>query len=240
MTKQVNDEKLMALADGELPEAEARALQSRIRTDPVLAVRFEVFVRTRRALAEALDPGPVPDYLVKTIQDTPVGNPRAATVTPFRSRPIITGSRWGLALAASLFLTVGLGGFELGRRLAPMTAAPDSIAAVRTISEIPTGREITLATGGVARVLGSFDTAVGFCRLIALADGSETHERIVACRTNDSWRVMLSVAIDGADTYLPASDTAVGLVDDLLDSLGAGPALELDEELSRLRNVESR
>ncbi|RXF73737.1 hypothetical protein [Hansschlegelia zhihuaiae] len=63
-TPDVSDERLMALADGEIDAADARALRARIAADPSLAERFALFVETRALLAaedgaaeEQTDPG---------------------------------------------------------------------------------------------------------------------------------------------------------------------------------------
>ncbi|MGL5114409.1 MAG: hypothetical protein ACRC7C_03705, partial [Beijerinckiaceae bacterium] len=65
MTGAVTDEMLMALADGELPMAEANELRSLIGVDPDLAERFALFAETAALLApdSAADAAEVPDHL---------------------------------------------------------------------------------------------------------------------------------------------------------------------------------
>ena len=68
MQGEKDDAMLMALADGELPAAEARHLLTRVAADPELADRFALFVETRDLVREAMDPGPVPAHLVAAIE----------------------------------------------------------------------------------------------------------------------------------------------------------------------------
>lgn len=105
-----SDEMLMALADGELDDITAERLWRRIETDSALAGRFALFADTRHGLQAAFPPEPVPDRLIATIM---AGAP-APVVVPFRRR-LAARPLAGWAMAASLVLAVGLGGFLAGR-----------------------------------------------------------------------------------------------------------------------------
>lgn len=230
----VSDEMLMALADQELPEAEATALRARIARDPVVAERFAVFARTRQVLGAAMDPGPVPERLVQAILTAPAGEAPEKTVVPFRARRKVASPVLATALAASLALAVGLAGFELGRQSVPGLVPSGGVAALHAVSDVPTGTTVALDDGSTARALGSFDTEAGFCRLIA-TEGADAHaERIIACRQDGEWTILLAVASGDGENFVTASDLAVEIVDDMLDRLGAGAALTLDEEVLRL------
>ncbi|WP_209427524.1 hypothetical protein [Pararhodobacter sp. SW119] len=231
---EVSDEMLMALADGELPETQAGELQARMRRDPALAARYAVFSETRQKLKDSLDPGPIPDRLLRAILDTPVEPQTATNVTPLPRRAGWTGRAGGLALAATLLLAVGIGGYELGRRAG--IGEVSEAAAVGAVAGVPTGGMVNLAGGGTARVLGSFDTDAGLCRLVAMAPVQGAGTRVVACRADENWQVLLSVASEDADAFVTASGTSVELVDDLLDRLGAGPALTPEAEAARLNS----
>lgn len=232
----MSDERLMALADGELPEDEAAALLKRVEKDAALAKRYAVFVDTRRVLGAALDPGPVPDRLMQTILETPAVA-SAPNVTLLRPRRTWPGSGIGLALAASLLLAVGIGGFEVGRRAGMPAEDAGPMAAVRATATMPTGAGVDLPGGGSARVVASFETESGFCRLIGAQSAAGEGDRILACRATDDWRVLLSVAAADTGSFVTASDAAVELIDDLLDRLGAGPALDPKAEALRLRSA---
>lgn len=240
MTQEASDAMLMALADGELPEPEAGALRARIAADPALAGRFAVFVRTRAALREAFPPEPVPASLIAAILEAPVagapaGQSGGAVVVPLPARRRVTRP---LALAASVVLAVGLGGFLSGRALAPDAPVSLAATAVAALGDAVTGQAAPLAGGAEARVLGSFDTDVGLCRLVGVEAVDGARERVLACRdavAPGGWQVMLEVAQSaGSDAFLPASDGAEVLIDSLLDTLGAGPALTEAEERAAL------
>lgn len=220
-----DDAMLMALADGELPAAEARHLLARLTAEPGLADRFAAFVETRDLVRRAMDPGPVPARLVAAIEAAP-----PPQVLRLPARP-----RWpaaALALAAALVMAVGLGAVITGRGAPPGGGDP-ALAAAAALAGLPTGAEAALPGGITARALASFDTAAGFCRLVAVG-GPALAERAVVCRGDGGgWTVALAVA-EGGDGFLPASDTAVALVDAYLDGIGAGPALEPAAEAARL------
>lgn len=222
---EVSDDMLMALADGELNDTDARHLRERLRVDPDLAARYADFAQTRALMQEAFPPEPVPERLIAAVMAGEA--PRAGgTVVPFRAR-VTAASGWGMALAASVVLAVG--GFWAGRGTAPQTWGPTHVATAT--AALPTGGETGLPDGSTARVLASFDTDLGLCRLIA-----QDSRRHVACRDGQTgqWSVALSVSAGDAGSFLPASDLPTGLIDRLLDDLGAGPALTPEEETRAL------
>ena len=220
---EVSDEMLMALADGELTETDAGRLHRRIQADPDLAARYADFVETRALLQDAFPPEPVPDRLIAAVLQ---GGAAQDNVVPFRQRILVVRG-WGMALAASLVLAVG--GFWAGRESAPQMTAISNIGAL-TVS-LPTGGEIPLPDGTTARVLASYDTDLGLCRMIA-----QDSLRHVTCRdtATGGWALALTVPSSEAGGFLPASDIGVALIDRLLDDIGAGPALTGDTERDAL------
>ena len=237
----VSDEMLMALADGELTGPDASKLMARIKANPDLAARYALFTGTTAALRQAMDPGQVPDYLISTVLTAPIGAaapsaaaaaPTAASnVTPLRPKGAAAPQRmvWPMALAASLALAVGVGGFLTGQSMVPAPVGLHTAAAALAGTE--TGGSVALADGSTARALGSFETDLGLCRLIAL-DGTDGHaDRAVVCQTEGAvWRTALAVTEGGAGLFLPASDMAVGLIDDFLNGIGAGAAMSPQDE----------
>ena len=215
---EVSDDMLMALADGELNEIDAQRLRRVIAADVDVAARYADFVTTRQMLQEAYPSDPVPDGLIAAVMG-------GANVVPLR-RPVAQRAGWGLALAASLVLA--LGGFWAGRSTGVQPATVDLAQAT---AGLITGEEIGLPDGSTARVLASYETDQGLCRLINQADA-----RHVLCRDPqaDSWVTALTVTTGNDDSFLPASDLSVSLIDTLLDDLGAGPALDVAAERSAL------
>lgn len=227
--QEVSDDMLMALADGELDDAQADVLHRIIAVSPELAQRYGDFVETRALLQEAFVAGPVPDRLTRMLQADPAED--RSGVVAFQPRRLSAPARgpvWGMALAASVVLA--LGGFWIGRGTAPApVSGPLAVAAA--LASMPTGAAVDLPDGTTARALASYQTDAGLCRLIGQDSG-----RHVVCRDaqSGSWSVALSVSAMSAESYLPASDFATGLVDQLLDDLGAGPALTAEQEAAAL------
>ncbi|MFN3971368.1 MAG: anti-sigma factor family protein [Gemmobacter sp.] len=224
------DAMLMALADGELAPGDAGPLLARVAADPALARRFEVFVTTRSLMRDAYDAGPVPDRLIQSILGAP--DEAAPKVVPFalRRRAVLAP----MALAASLVLALGVGGFLGARDPAQVAGQPAEIAAA-ALAGMQTGGETTFA-GGVARVLGSYQTDIGPCRLIAVTSADGRTERAVVCKEETGWSAVLALTTGAAGVYVPAADAAVELVDGFLDQIGAGPALSPEEEAAAFGN----
>lgn len=240
----VSDDMLMALADGELTGPDASKLLARIKASPDLTARFATFTATAKALRDAMDPGSVPDHLIATVLTAPMGeadtniadtNNTGATVTPLRARAKVAPARavWSMALAASFAVAVGIGGFLAGRGMAPAPAGPESAA--MALTGTATGGSAMLADGSATRVLGSFDTDIGLCRLIALDRADGHADRAVVCRSeNNGWQAALSVSEGSSNMFLPASDMAVGLIDDFLNGIGAGAPMSPEDEARTL------
>lgn len=229
-----SDDMLMALADDQLAGPEAEALHRRIDADPALAARFAVFAESRAALQLAFAPGETPDALVAMIRAAPLADGQPGnTLVSFRPR---RAGALPLAMAASLLLAVGVGGFLAGRMLLPGEAYPDHGAlAAAGMAGLGTGEELALAGGGSARILGSYQTDQGLCRLIDLNLPGNRAERTVVCRNPArDWGVVAAIAAGQAEAYIPASDTAAALIDQVLEDLGAGPALDPAAEAAAL------
>ena len=231
-SEEVSDDMLMALADAELPEAEARSLRLRIAANPDLAARFAVFAETRALLQAAFQPEPVPRHLIDAVLQSaaPAVSVAPSNVVPLRRSAATALPRWGMALAASLVLAVGAAGFLTGRGAAPVMMASGPEAAAAALADLPTGGEVTLADGTTARALASYQTDLGLCRLI----GTDT-TRAVACRAPDGWAVALTVMATGGEAYLPASDLGTALIDRLLDDVAASAPLDEAAEVVALR-----
>lgn len=229
----VSDEMLMALADDELDTEQAEALRARIENDSALSERYAVFTDTAHALRAAFAPDDVPDRLIATATTAPAG-PRmpdsrdTGAVVPLRRRIV-----WPLALAASLLVGIGLG-WGLKGPVGPVRT-PDLADVARALSAVPTGQSQDVAGFGTARVLGSFETGQGLCRLIAVNRAGAAAGRFVACRDGSDWRVALSVTEGPESGFAPASQAATEVIDIYLDAIGAGPSLDAGAERRVLR-----
>lgn len=154
----VSDEQLMALADGELFEADAKTLRKRIEADPTLAQRYALFAETRTLLAEphtaSGDAGDLAlDRLAAAIRASdedptpiPESAPRFAVVQggaaenaaePAIRRQALRFRVAVPAMAAALALAVGgVLGYEAGRRAPGGAPAAGGVA----LSEGPAAR----------------------------------------------------------------------------------------------------
>jgi hypothetical protein len=230
---EVSDAMLMALADGELDGATAENLRERIEQDPDLAARYAIFTDTSASLRAAFDPGDVPARLVAAVRTASLEQDRSdgqtvASVALFRQR-----ATWPLALAASLAVGIGLGWILQG---GPAATGPASLADVaETLSDIPTGQPRDIPGLGAARVLGSFDTERGLCRLISLQPSQSLAQRFLACRDASGWSVALTVADGPLEGFSPANDAATEMFDLYLDAIGAGPPLDAQGETKALK-----
>ena len=108
---QMDDERLMALADGEITGPEAEALQARIAADVDLAERYALFVETADLAWQAMQDLPeahVSDALVARIRAIGEASapPEITNVVPLRAAPApAEQKRWQpMALAALLLL----------------------------------------------------------------------------------------------------------------------------------------
>jgi anti-sigma factor RsiW len=110
-------DRISAYLDGALPEAERRALEALVASDPAVAAEFEALSRVDAAVATGFADmlaSPVPLHLARAIEAAPAGllrpEPRAANVTWFRS----------LAASVALLAVGAAGGALLTRTLAPV------------------------------------------------------------------------------------------------------------------------
>ena len=235
--KGVENEMLMALADGELDDAEAKALMRRIERNPQLAARYASFAQTAEALRAAFARGEMPAHLINAVRSAP-----GEAVIPRRrsERKILTAAFEFLgllaqpaAVAAMLAAGVGLGWVLRGDGDGP-SAGLDQRTMAAAVSDMPTGETREVAGGGTVRVLGSFQTARGLCRLILTDTLPTGGARFVACRNDADWQVMVSVAEAGESGFAPASATATEAIDLYLDAIGAGAALSAEAEAAEL------
>lgn len=228
-TEKVSDEMLMALADGELAQADAAALRARIAADPALAARFAVFTETADALRKAFVQPDMPERLTSAIHAGDHHAPSGGSViVPFQSR--FFGSP--MALAASLVVGLGLGWIlNGGKETGTAIGLPQAAAA---LVDVATGETQMLAGLGEARVLGSYETMRGLCRLIAVQQDTGHTTRFLACRDQASWDTALVIADSAENGFAPASEAGTEMVDIFLESIGSGPALTPEEEAEKL------
>jgi hypothetical protein len=229
----IDDDTLMALADGEIDGDEAARLHAAIKSDPALAERYALYAQTAGLARQAslADPEAAvsPDLEARIRALAATTPPEAGNVVPLRR----AAPRWQpMALAASLALVVGLSAGMFLAPGTPETGAPLLSAAVQErLNTLPSGAGITLADGRRMNVVASFtDGAGAFCREYEMAaEGGQGHVGI-ACRDGADWSLRFAVATASQATgYAPVSSL------DALDAFyaGAGASEPLSQEAER-------
>ncbi|MAU53161.1 MAG: hypothetical protein CMN17_12500 [Roseovarius sp.] len=232
----IDDDRLMALADGEMDGDEAARLHAQITADPDLARRYALFTQTADLVKEAVlaDPETAvsPDLEARIRQMAAAMPPEAENVVPLR-RP---APRWQpVAVAASLALAVGL---SAGLFLAPRAPETDptrlSAALEEQLGTLPSGADAALPDGRRVSVIASFtDGAGAFCREYeTVAEGGFGHVA-VACRDGAGWSLRFAMATrSGDDGYAPAS--SLEALDAFYAATGASQPLSAEAELDYL------
>ncbi len=219
---EVNDEMLMAYADGELDPKEMQAIARAVAADPVLARRVGLF-RTSRVLArDTLSTDlqePLPERLVAAImQPANSATPRGWTASKL------------LPLAAALAVAAGIGGYFVGQGGSDGVLGADK-ALVAALDAGLTG-ETKSAGDEAVKLLATFRTRQGICRMFQTS-GVEA-VRGLGCRHDGRWQVVAAVAEPGDGSFEPASGAAS--LDIVLDELEAQSPLSTADEEALRRN----
>jgi hypothetical protein len=236
VTAQVDDDRIAALVDGELPSAEIAAIEAAAAADPALAARIERARALRAAVASAFADSlsdPPPARLLETIR----GGAEVVDLNEVRARraaaPLApTAARWG-AIAASLALA-----FVAGRILAPppapaITSGPGGLIANGALAG---GLERQLAQAQSAdapvRIGVSFRATDGrYCRTFALRQAQPIAG--LACRDADGWRVRMatqSAPLAPSAGYRTAGADFPAPVLEAMDQMIAGAPLDAAAE----------
>jgi anti-sigma factor RsiW len=243
----IDDEILMAYADGALSTEEAAKVEMAMAQDEALAERVALFADSRTAMKRAFGAAPaVPDALALKVRDMIAAD---ATRRAPQSNVIDLASRrrsvpfWQVPLAASVALAVGLFGGWLGQSGGQSggqadsglaIAALDDPALIGALETVASGERVTLDSGAEFAAVATFrDSAGQLCREFehGLADGSTV---VVACRGDQDWSVQFAVAGGALDSegYAPASSLEV--LDAWMSASEAGAPLSADDEAAAL------
>lgn len=232
---QIDDETLMALADGELPEDEARRVSQAVQADPELQARLRRFSQTRQLLQQG---APVPamtaqdDALAARIRAAAVAGADAAqppAVAP--PAPANLNRRPLMAVAAALALAViGLGWWQAD---GPGTSDGFSAPVLAALDNLPSGQGDTLGDGRQLTMIASYlNGADELCREFETHRG-EAMQIVVACRSGGEWAERFAADLAAPEGFVPASGDLQAL-DDYLASSGAGQPLTPADEAAAL------
>jgi 17 kDa outer membrane surface antigen len=235
----ISDETLMALADGELAQADAIAVRATIAADPELAARFAAFVETRMLLQEptATATEATPRRLTDAIL-------RHDSVGP---APAAQHARWRLPMAAAIAFALGglVGSFiatrDAGRDFGSATdilSVPVVRAAVsQALDRATSGSEVAWSdpssglSGHVLMVATQQLSDGAACREYEISYRGRSSGSVVAasCRQDDTWRTEIALFRSDRETgYTPASGIAA--VEQYLTDRGGSGALSADDE----------
>jgi hypothetical protein len=242
----IDDETLMAYADGQLAAEEVARVERAMAEDEAIAERVAMFTQSRMSVREAFGaPPPVPDALAARIRamaeadaQQRAGNGAPTNVVDLASRRRSVPF-WQLPIAASIALGVGfLGGWigapgeQTGGSLS--IASLDDPAIVSALGTARSGERTRIDGGAEVAVIASFLGADGsLCREFE-HDAAGRTVVAVACRRDETWAVEFAVAAAAtdADGYAPAS--SLDALDAWLGATDAGAPLSDEDEAAAL------
>lgn len=228
----IDDDALMALADGEIDGDEAARLHAAIKADPALAARYSVYAHT----ADWVQKAALADPYAMVSPGLELRVREMATTAPSGSENVVPlhrpTSRWQpVAVAAALALAIGLSGGLLLAPGAPEAGVPLLSSAVQErLGTLPSGVEAELPDGRRFSVVASFtDSAGAFCREYETAAEGGSRYVGVACRDGAAWSLRLAVATasEGAG-YAPAA--SLEALDAFYASTGTSEPLSVEAE----------
>ena len=257
----LDDDMLMAFADGELDAKEREAVEKAMAADEAIAQRVQMFIETRACAKEAFEPmldEPVPDALAAKIKDMVAASEAASAhadpgqvtdnVTVLKSKSDLAkpggAPYWSLPLAASIALVAGAAaGFITGRGDDVQTGGThlsmlNAPAFSRALESVASGDERPFEDGGRFRAIASFrDDGGTFCREFELDESNGSTVVGVACHGGAEWQLRFSVVAGKTDAgYAPAS--SLEALDAYLGAVGAGEPLSTEDEAAALREFD--
>ena len=197
----IDDETLMAFADGELDPAGNAAVESALRSDPELAQRVAVHRALRRRLQSAYAgelEEVVPERLTAVARRSAavlrnVVDLRDARERSERVKPVPRGlSRWRPvgSIAASVLVGFGAGHFFWHGSQSPVARTADGAFIARGPLATSLSAQLTAEQppGATVRIGMSFRAKSGeYCRTFSLS--GETSPAGLACRHGNDWQI---------------------------------------------------
>lgn len=223
----IDNEKLMAYADGELSQEERAEVERAVANDSALRSQLENHRRMRAELSGAyagVMDEPVPEPLLTAAR----GAPREAEVVDLSARravrPQWSAREWG-AMAASLAggLIIGFG--ALRTEPSPIAIRSDGMSA-RGALERALNKQLASDDANAVRIGLSFRATDGdYCRTFEL-NAQDTAG--IACRNEGGWNVAMTAAqnTQGEVRMAGASQAVLAAVDEMID----GDALDAEAE----------
>jgi hypothetical protein len=234
----ITDEDLMAYADGELPPAEAKRIESAMAEDTALAARVARFRRVRRALRTAYDSvvsEPIPEHLRALLGDVAAHEPDdtpAAVVdlaVAREQRAVRFGPPAWAAMAASLIVGVLVGRTLLSPSDEIFTR--DGLYASAGLARALDTQLASEAQDGATRIGVTFRTRDDeICRTFA-RDARGGVVSGLACRDDNRWGVRVALTETGGagGAYRQAGAEAPAILE-AVDAMIDGEAFDAEQE----------
>jgi len=187
----IDDDRLMAFADGELPAAERAEIEAALAKDETLREKLAAHRRLLARLSGAFDgvlEEPVPERLRAAAGAAP-GPAKVVSLAERKAgRQRWSTREWG-AMAASVAagLLIGVG---VMNAQAPLIAATDNGLVARGALADALDEQLASDEAGLVRIGLSFRAIDGgYCRTFDLARRDTAG---LACRSGDSWRIAIT------------------------------------------------
>jgi len=224
----VDENMLMAFADGELSGAERDEVEAALEQDASLRGKLAAHQRLRARLSAAFDGAldePVPARLAEAAE------PRAADVVNLAERRAARWSalKWGAMAACVIFgVFVGIG---VMNNDPPLMESESNGLVARGALATALDTQLASEQAGAVRIGLSFRAQDGrYCRTFDLTEGATAG---LACRDADRWNVMMTMAnavggevrMAGAPPEVLAAVEAI-IVGEPLDARGEAAARE--------------
>ncbi len=247
----LDDTKLMAFADGTLPESEAEIVAAEIDKSPELSARLDQLMQTTHVLRAAFD-GPMQESPPQKLLDAiDRAMPAPATIIDLASAraaraeksaaPVSRPLAWRsvAAMAAALFV-----GIVVGRQwISPVPGAEDPLQASTefaaalerapslAVSRLPGGQSVT-AKFSFARADGTY------CRQFSL-HGAANAASGIACREQSGWRIDALVPSETGSSgteYQAAGGDLDPALETVMTRMGARDPLDAKAERQQIRD----
>ncbi|MBL8547105.1 MAG: hypothetical protein JNL81_11625 [Hyphomonadaceae bacterium] len=220
----VDDEKLMAFADGELTGADLAEVEAALADDASLREKLEAHREMRARLSSAFD-GALTESVPQRLRHA-AQTPHQAEVVDFASR---RAAKWSFreygAMAASiaLGLVVGIGFLQPA---APLVSTADTGLEARGALSRALDTQLASDDAGAVRIGVSFRNHDGaYCRTFDLTEGGASG---VACRSQSNWSIPL-IANTAAGGEIRQADASAGILN-AVDEMIAGDPLDSEAE----------
>jgi hypothetical protein len=211
----IDDEKLMAYADGELDAAERARIEAALAQDETLRAKLAAHQRLRAQLSEAFDivlEEPVPERLTAAVA---AARPSSSVVNLAERRAAKWSAReWG-AMAASVAAGLLIGVGVMNTQTPLIAATGDGLMARGALSRA-LDTQLASDEAGAVRIGLSFRSQDGrYCRTFDLTRGETSG---LACRSDGGWDVAMTAqsATGGEIRTAGASQQILDAVDDMI------------------------